>query len=267
MAGEAESQPGACRVTANNNNRSRLRLVCRVMNFLFTCRPPSPLWGPCNTSGPLTEENRHDTEPQAVVAGVRVAGEAELAVGYMVVAVLAVRRWRWRRQGRGRGGAGRAAFSWCSSSVVDVPVALQRQVPAVPLLWRAPIQFIDSGWTFLLCGRDVYPQCKLCGRPQRHSRCCSGVNMLDKFQQVTGEVAQLQFTDRVWFSSLTTETGTQGQTVQTVEIPQLQFLNKLFMGLTKVVDVPAMRRRENTTIFFVKVSTWKSGHFFNVHFV
>ena len=84
--------------------------------------------------------------------------------------------------------------------------------------------------------------------------------MLDKFQQVTREVPQLQFIDTVWFSSLTTETGTQGQTVETVEIPQLQFLDKLFMGfgvlqyIEKEVDVLAMQRsprrpREKSTLF------------------
>ena len=51
--------------------------------------------------------------PHHGVAGRR---EAALEVGCVVVAVLAA-----------------AAFSWCSSLVMDVLVTLQRQVPAVPL--------------------------------------------------------------------------------------------------------------------------------------
>ena len=42
------------------------------------------------------------------------------------------------------------------------PAGMQRQVPAVLGLEVPQIHFIDSGWTFLLCCSDVYPQCKLC---------------------------------------------------------------------------------------------------------
>ena len=41
-----------------------------------------------------------------------------------------------RRQERGAGRGN--SVSWCSFSVMDVPSILQRQVPAVPLLLRAP---------------------------------------------------------------------------------------------------------------------------------
>ena len=65
------------------------------------------------------------------------------------------------RRGRGGGGglglgggAGRAAASRSSSSV---PAVMQRQVPAVLGLEVPQIQFIDSGWTFLLCYRRDSP--------------------------------------------------------------------------------------------------------------
>ena len=61
---------------------------------------------------------------------------------------LAGRRRRWWAAWRGLGGgAGRAASSRSSSSVLAV---MQRQVPAVLLMEVPQIQFIDSGWTFLL---------------------------------------------------------------------------------------------------------------------
>ena len=122
MVDEAKSQPGACTVIANNNNRGRLRLVCRVIDFLWI------------------EGNQQDMEPQAVVAGVGVAVEAALAVGYMVVAVLTVRRWR-RRQRRERGGAGRAAFSWCGSSVTDVPVNSSSSLTCPDSVHRQSVDF------------------------------------------------------------------------------------------------------------------------------
>ena len=75
------------------------------------------------------------------------------------------RLWR-RRPGRGGSGAWRE----------EVPAAVLRfgrpcdhaatssnSSSSLP----CPDQFIDRVWTFLLCGRDVYPQCKLCNRPQR----------------------------------------------------------------------------------------------------
>ena len=62
------------------------------------------------------------------------------------------------------------------SSVVDVRVIISDKLQQsmscenveVPL-----IQFFDSGWTFLLCYRDVFPRCKLCRRPARSHRWCS----------------------------------------------------------------------------------------------
>ena len=42
-------------------------------------------------------------------------------------------RWEWRWWRWWRGGAGRAATSWSTSSVMDVSVIMQRQVPTVPL--------------------------------------------------------------------------------------------------------------------------------------
>ena len=80
---------------ARNNNRGRLRLVCQFIDFLFTVVLPAAL-------GRGTSRNR----------GWRGSG---------------------RRGGVGGEAAAWVAFSWCSSSVMDVLVTLHRQVPAVPL--------------------------------------------------------------------------------------------------------------------------------------
>ena len=68
---------------------------------------------------------------------------------------VAGRRRRWwaacRGLGAGRGGR-------------RLPGALLRSLRSCSDKFQqsfAQIQFIDSGWTFLLCCSDVYPQCKL----------------------------------------------------------------------------------------------------------
>ena len=64
--------------------------------------------------------------------------------------------WRlWWRRGWG------AATSWSSSSG-DVPVTMQDNFQQCFDLKVPQIQFIDSGWIFLLCCRDGYPQYRLC---------------------------------------------------------------------------------------------------------
>ena len=64
-------------------------------------------------------------------------------------------RRRWWRLGRVRG-AGRGGRRFLVLLLgYGRPCVLQRQVPR-------PIQVIDRVWTSLLCGRDAFPQCKLC---------------------------------------------------------------------------------------------------------
>ena len=75
------------------------------------------------------------------------------------------RRWWWGRErcgwflvqffGYGRP-CDHAATSFCSSSMTCPSFSSSTE-------W----------WTFLLCGRDVYPQCKLCSCPQRLTMCRS----------------------------------------------------------------------------------------------
>ena len=51
------------------------------------------------------------------------------------------------------------------ASVIFVPVILQRQVPALRLE-GSPDSVHRQSSGLQLCFRDVYPQCKLCRRPE-----------------------------------------------------------------------------------------------------
>ena len=83
------------------------------------------------------------------------------------------RRWR-RRQGRGRwSGAGgdflEQFFGYgrpCDHAVTSSNSSSSTTRP------RSSSS--TEWWAVLLCGRDVFPQCKLCGRPWKFSWCRSG---------------------------------------------------------------------------------------------
>ena len=67
--------------------------------------------------------------------------------------------WRlWWGRGEGRSGAGGVFLELFFRSLWSCSDKFQQcfdlKVPQT--------QFFDSGWTFLLCCADVYPQCKLC---------------------------------------------------------------------------------------------------------
>ena len=107
--------------------------------------------------------------------------------------------------GEERGGAGWAAVSWFISSVLISLATMQRQVSADPSSWTCPVsvhrQSVDS---FLLCGRDVYPQYKLCSWPQWLCRCSPGgehAATRSSSSRKVVEVPQTQFIDSVFVAN------------------------------------------------------------------
>ena len=86
----------------------------------------------CNTTGPLSEGNRQDAEPQALVAGVGAVGCAVSSpLGrYQGSGGDVGRRWR-RRPGRGAGYVWGQCTRWCASCSTCIGrllVIMQRQI-------------------------------------------------------------------------------------------------------------------------------------------
>ena len=79
----------------------RLRLEVRFIELVYSVFVllSRTILLPCNTSGPLSEGNGQDAEPQALVAGVGAAGSAKSSPGDG--GGDGGRRW-WRRPGKGK---------------------------------------------------------------------------------------------------------------------------------------------------------------------
>ena len=98
----------------------------------------------------------------------------------------------WGDGGRRGGGGGIFKVGGAGgffSPVVDVPVIISDKLllsMSYENVEVPQIHFFDSGWTFLLCYRDVFPQCKLCRRPARSHRWCTVETPVVVQRQVVG---------------------------------------------------------------------------------
>ena len=207
LAGEVKSQPEPCPGRYQVNNYIRLGHVslhhgCRVVESAFL---PSrgrgaglwwtdPMWGALRSE--LRQERAGGRGGGRVVAAVVGSGGAGV---------------------EGRVGAG--GDSWSSSSVMGIPVVMQRQVFQQCFDLKVPrIQFIDRVGYSCQCCRDVYPQMTeilqvplldwfltcplLCiARCQGRRHLCRGAEAVPWSRRFLGaeetvEIPQLQLVDR-----------------------------------------------------------------------